>query len=146
MVEEFSSERQLVAGLRARVSAAELGAFFGRAMQAAAAAGELIGGPATAVYHEDAGDAFDVTIGFPVSAEPDPALGLDLAALPAGPALRITHTGPYGTLGEAYRALEAELGRRGLQRTLSWESYLVGPADEPDPAAWTTEVVVPLGG
>lgn len=107
-------------------------------------AGVLVSGPATAVYHDDAGESFDTTIGLPVSAMPDSALGLDVAELPGGSVLRVAHAGRYETLGEAYRELEAALAHRGLHRTLSWERYLVGPADDPDPERWITEVVVPL--
>lgn len=146
MAEVVQVESQLVAGLRARVAEGDLGEFFGRAVQAAAAAGPLVVGPVTAVYHEDAGDGFDVTIGVPVSSVPDVALGLETVELPGGAALRVVHTGPYESLGEAYRDLEAELARRGASRTLAWERYLAGPVDDPDPATWTTEVVIPLTG
>lgn len=146
VVEVVQVEPQLVAGLRARVAGAELAEFFGRAMEAASEAGPLIAGPATAVYHEDAGDSFDTTIGFPLSGIPDASLGLEVAELPGGSGLRAVHKGPYDTLGEAYRSLDNELTTRGLQRTLAWERYLTGPGDNPDPASWTTEVMVPLPG
>lgn len=144
MVEVVRVQSQLVAGRRKRVTHAELGEFFSMAVNATATAGVLVSGPATAVYHDDAGESFDTTIGLPVSAMPDSALGLDVAELPGGSVLRVAHAGRYETLGEAYRELEAALAHRGLHRTLSWERYLVGPADDPDPERWITEVVVPL--
>jgi len=51
-----------------------------------------------------------------------------------------------GLRGRVEHGELGELARRGLRRTLSWERYLVGPADDTDPAAWITEVVVPLPG
>lgn len=67
MVEVIRVHSQLVAGLRKRVKHAELGEFFGMAVNTAATAGALVSGPVTAVYYEDASESFGTTIGFPVS-------------------------------------------------------------------------------
>jgi len=144
MAQRVELPRQLVAGLRAEVSAEELPDFFGRAVEAAGRipAG-LVVGPVTAVYHADAGDRFDVTIGLPVSDPPDDP-GLEVVELPAGPALLETHIGPYPELAAAYRRVGEALAELGVERTLSWERYLVGPADDPDPAVWRTQLLVPL--
>jgi effector-binding domain-containing protein len=104
---------------------------------------ELFAGPVVAVYHRDAGDRFDVTIGMPVTAAPDDP-GLSVVELPAGPALRETHRGPYPTLGDAYAALRAELAARGAPFGFAWERYVVGPGQAEDPADFVTEVITPL--
>jgi effector-binding domain-containing protein len=144
MVEEIEIPAQVIAGVRAWVTIAELGGTFGPSMErAAAGAGALIAGPASCVYHADEGDRFDATIGFPVSARPS-ASNLEIVEVPAGRALRYTHVGDYPGLSAAYGALEAALAERGLTRKLAIEQYLVGPADDPDPAHWRTEVTVPL--
>ena len=144
MAEVVQLPAALVAGLRAVVTVEEMGEFFGRAMSVAAALPtELFAGPATAVYHRDEHTRFDVTVGLRVSARTG-VDGVDVAELPAGAALRVLHAGRYEDLGEAYAELGAALAEQGLTRTISWENYLVGPGDDPDPAAWRTEVVVPL--
>ncbi len=145
MPEVVELPRQLVAGLRAEVDASTLGEFFGRAVAKAMAEvpKESITGPITEVVHHDDGEHFDVTIGFPVSTAPG-GTGLDVAELPAGPALKEVHVGDYPGLRDAYARLEAALNERGRTRQLSWEVYLTGPADSRDPAAWRTEVFVPL--
>lgn len=67
----------------------------------------------------------------------------EIVELPVGPALREVHVGHYRGLSEAYA--RARGGARGPRpaANLSWERYLVSPAD-PDPASWRTEVIVPL--
>jgi effector-binding domain-containing protein len=145
MVDEIECEPQLVAGVRAEVTADELGEFFGRAMGEVMRLlpRELIAGPVVAVYHRDERTRFDVTIGMPVSAAPD-FPGLDVVELPGGAVLRATHFGEYPRLGEAYAALRAELAERGAPFTFEWERYVAGPGDVADPASYVTEVLTPL--
>ncbi|MGN6325039.1 GyrI-like domain-containing protein [Pseudolysinimonas sp.] len=143
--EEFEHSRELVAGVREPVPAAELASFFGRAIAEVGVRipHELIVGPVVAVYHRDTGDSFDVTVGFPVARDPGVS-GFELVELPAGRAVRIIHHGDYGALHDVYLALEAALHDRGAVRSISWERYPIGPEDNPDPAAWVTEVVAPV--
>jgi effector-binding domain-containing protein len=145
MPEQIVLEPELVAGVRGRVDAVELGDFFGRAMGEVMrrVPHELVTGPFVAIYHVDEGDRFDVTVGMPVSVAPDdPAL--EIVRLPAGPALRETHLGEYPRLGEAYASLRSELTERGASLTFAWERYIVGPGHTDDPVSFVTEVITPL--
>lgn len=145
MVELIELAAELIAGIRSEVTAAELPEMFGRAV------GEAmriippgsVAGPVVAVYHRPYGETFDVTIGVPVSGHPA-GDGLDMVELPAGPALRVVHRGPYPQLSDAYAELGAALADRGLALTIAWERYVVGPGDVGDPADYVTEVVAPL--
>lgn len=145
MVEQIELAPGLIAGVRAEVSPRELPEFFGRAVGEAMRRipGDLIAGPVVAVYHRPFGTTFDVTIGVPVASRPAED-GLDVVELPAGPALRVVHRGSYPGLSDAYAALGAALGSRGLELTIAWERYVVGPSDVADPAEYVTEVVAPL--
>lgn len=145
MPEQIELDVELVAGVRAEVTAEEVGDLFARAMGVVMSTvpPSLFAGPVVAVYHRDDGDRFDVTIGIPVSSAPD-APGISVVELPSGPALRETHRGPYPELRNAYAALRAELASRGLPFTYAWERYLVGPGDAADPADYVTELITPL--
>jgi len=146
MSELLDLPEQIIAGRRAEIEAAAMGVFFGLAIAEADALipPELIAGPAMAVYHRDSGTTFDVTIGYPVSAEPH-GTTLDIVRLPAGPALREVHMGQYQGLGAAYDRLQAALTEHGAVRTMSWEVYRTGPRDDPDSSTWRTEVYAPAG-
>lgn len=62
----------------------------------------------------------------------------------AGPALKATHVGPYGRLGEVHRQMAAYLAAAGIERAgAPWESYVNGAADVPD-TALITEVYYPV--
>jgi effector-binding domain-containing protein len=145
VVDVVELKPQLVVGIREAVPHAALFEFFPRALEAAGgAAGAAISGPALAIYHGDPhSDAFDVTVGFPVSDEA-PRDGVVTELLPGGPAARVTHTGSYETLGEAYTELAAALAERGVPWTIAWETYVVGMGDVSSPDELVTEVVAPL--
>jgi AraC family transcriptional regulator len=74
-----------------------------------------------------------------------PGEGIEVLTIPAGPAAVTVHRGPYDTLPDSYRVLEAWLDREG--RTPDGpprEVYLTDPGDHPDPATWETEIIQPL--
>lgn len=113
-------------------------------------AGVAPAGPPYCRYHEFGPDTADIEIGMPVSAPP---VGLPgdtepespaLSELPGGSVAVAVHRGPYGELGETYRALEAwaeaESHRLGPG---PWESYLDDPW-EVAAAELRTEVCWPL--
>ena len=57
----------------------------------------------------------------------------------------IEHAGPYDNLSETYAELVGYIGRTGATVTgPAFERYLVGPAHNPDPAAWRTQVCLPV--
>lgn len=67
------------------------------------------------------------------------------AELPGGALAVAWHVGPYDTISETYAALMGWIGEQG--RTVAgpmWEVYWTNPDDEPDPARWRTEVIIPV--
>jgi effector-binding domain-containing protein len=109
-------------------------------------------GPPFGRYHAFGQDVADVEIGWPVAGPVDALRPLSDAEpgevasseLPAGPVAVAVHRGPYDTLGEAYRRLEAWVPEQG--RTLGaapWESYVDNPV-EVDASELRTEICWPL--
>jgi len=109
-------------------------------------AGTRPAGPAFAVYHVYRDDRVDMEIGFPVD-EPipttDPVIGREL---PATMAAVTFHHGPYATLGDAYRAVEAWMHDNSREASgPAFEVYWSGPMiGESDSSKWNTEVGYPL--
>jgi AraC family transcriptional regulator len=74
-----------------------------------------------------------------------PGEGIEVLTIPAGPAAVTVHRGPYDTLPDTYRVLEAWLDREGRAPSgPPREIYVTDPGDHPDPATWETEIVQPL--
>ncbi len=88
---------------------------------------------------------FDAAI--PVSATPEPPPADDrirIVTSPAGPALKVIHTGPYARLGDTHRKIAAYVAAAGLDRDgAPWEAFVRDPADVPE-SALITEVYYPL--
>lgn len=69
---------------------------------------------------------------------------LSCRAVPEQTVLAAEHAGPYEGISDVYTALLHEIGERGLTVTgFSFERYLVGPAHNPDPSTWRTQVCFP---
>lgn len=147
-VERVTLEPRVIAGLRQRVTLAELSGFFARAIPAVAGelarAGSAPAGPPVTVYrHEEAGH-FDVTVGFPVAAAPASTVDLVCEDLPGGPAVRVVHVGAYETLPRAYAVLSHWFTRHHLAPPeVMWEEYLAGPGSVEE-SEYRTRVVYPL--
>jgi len=90
------------------------------------------------------GDTVDVEAGFPV---PGPVPGgrrVIASRLPGGPVAVTNHRGRYEDLALAYQAVNAWLKERELEPAgPHWEVYYAGPATQPDPGAWSTDLVRP---
>jgi effector-binding domain-containing protein len=68
------------------------------------------------------------------------------ASLPGGKAASVVHLGPYETIADTYASLQEWLLATGHgELGPMWEVYWTDPESEPDPSAWRTEIVVPLG-
>lgn len=103
--------------------------------------------PCGATFYDDGYQDRDVDVEvWVVATGPvEVAAPLECRGVDAIDALRVVHHGPYDTIGDACVAVGAEVGRRGLSVTgPMFNRYLVGPADNPDPAAWVTEVCLPV--
>ncbi|MFH0750268.1 MAG: GyrI-like domain-containing protein [Chloroflexota bacterium] len=128
---------------------ATLGVALAEVWHAAEAAGRTPEGPPfTRYFSEPDGGAGNldyeagVTLLEPASAGQGRALPTEL---PGGTLAVGWHMGPYDTIGETYGALMGWIGEQG--RTVAgpmWEVYWTNPDDEPDPALWRTEVIVPV--
>jgi effector-binding domain-containing protein len=102
-----------------------------------------------AVYHNEPfrPEDVDVEMGLPVAADAtvEESAGVHRRELPGGPVAYTVHVGPYSTIGAAYAALYAWVEREG-HRPLgpAREIYIVGPDQERNPAAYRTELEVPI--
>jgi effector-binding domain-containing protein len=84
---------------------------------------------------------FDFEVGFPVTQPVTPVGRVKAGELPAARVARTVYQGPYEGLGAAWGEFMVWLGESGhAQGPELWESYLSGPATEPDPAQWRTEL------
>jgi len=144
------SPRRTVLGLRERTSIADLAAFFARAIPAVRREldrhGLTAAGPPVAVYRDERGHQFQVTVGFPVWRVPlvVPGGPLVVEDLPGCRVVTAEHVGPYETLGGTYAALsEWFTGHKLVPPWMMWEEYLAGPGAAAE-TAYHTRVVYPL--
>ena len=90
------------------------------------------------------GDEVAVEAGFPVPREVAGEGRVVPSRLPDGPAVVTTHYGRYEDLADAYAAARRWLATHGRAPTgVHWEIYHTDPTQEPDPARWRTDVVIP---
>jgi effector-binding domain-containing protein len=90
---------------------------------------------------------FEIEAGVPVLIAAPGHGEVHASSLPGGPAAVTVHIGPYERMEPAYRAIEDWLKERGAEPTgPAWEVYHTDPDEQPDPAAWHTEIVQPFRG
>lgn len=142
---------QTTATRRARLPAAELPAFFAAVytdvMAAVVAQGLAVTGEPFAAYHGMPGETVDVEAGMPVDGVLADADDIRSSTLPACRAAIAMHVGPFEGLADTWGELMAWVGEQHLSPSgpLFWESYLTDPEAEPDPSAWRTRLVIPVG-
>ena len=98
-----------------------------------------------ALYDMVGDHIFDVEAGLPVAAHVAETDEIKQSTLPAGPAAKLTHLGPYESLSAAHTMLHKwmeENEREAAGRP--WEVYVTDPGKEPDNTKWVTEVFYPL--
>jgi len=137
---------------RCRSTLAELGEVMHATLAKIASAvrpRDALQGAPFAIYYNSpfARDDIDVEMGVPLAwhADLDPVPKVERRHLPGGPVAYTFHVGPYETIGAAYDALYDWLKSHG--RTPAGpprEIYLVGPGEETNPAAYRTEIAVPV--
>lgn len=143
-VEEKQLEPILVAGIRVQGHYSDCGEVFARLGQAV---GRHIAGKPICLHHVGEyrdGDA-DFEPCFPIRREIS-AEGISIQTLPGGPALTLTHRGPYDQLGRSYARILAEARRRSLHILLpTRESYIKGPGMifKGNPKNYLTEIILP---
>ena len=70
---------------------------------------------------------------------------LTCRTVPEQTVIATEHLGPYDGLAETYTELLQQIGECGLRTSgHAFERYLVGPAHNPDPASWRTQVCFPI--
>lgn len=141
-----------------RVPLAEVGkvsaASFGRIAEWLDRRGQApTGSPFLRYRRIDMAETLDIETGIPVEAAGEADDGIGFGEIPAGRYARLLWAGPYDTLIDG----NAHLVAWGRQRGIAWdmtpsaeggmfaarmETYLVGPAQEPNPAKWLTEIAI----
>jgi AraC family transcriptional regulator len=83
--------------------------------------------------------------GFPLATPADGEGEIEAGELQGGPVATAVHIGPYDALPQTHAAIERWIAEHGHRaKGAPWEQYLTDPGEEPDPAKWRTQVVVPL--
>ena len=102
-------------------------------------------GPPFARYHSYGPDTIDLEAGMAV-AEPVEGEGrIQASTLPGGQIATTWHVGPYDTLHQAHRAVEAWLEEQQWTMTgAPWEVYWTDPGDMSHPETFRTEVLWPV--
>jgi effector-binding domain-containing protein len=104
-------------------------------------------GPVFNRYLSMAGGKFDFEVGVPVSTPISPAGRVTPGELPGAKVVRAVYRGPYTNLHHAWREFGETARAQGYEADGSfWESYVVGPETNADPANWQTELNQPLRG
>lgn len=63
----------------------------------------------------------------------------------AGKAMKVSHKGPYETSDAAHEFLHARIDQTEYTFAGSpWELYVTGPAEDPNPENWVTEIYYPV--
>lgn len=135
---------QPTAVVRGRIAPDAIAGFLGEAFAAVgsvvpAQGLRFVGPPFARYWSMDEGE-WELEAGFPVDAAVAPERGVVPSTLPEGRAARLVHTGPYDTVGRAWRALSDWVVDHGYVATEApWECYL----DEPGVAQPRTVVMMP---
>ena len=115
----------VVKSLHKNLTIADLPRVFDAGYSALAAANPI--GPGYALYFGDPMATFDLEIGFPVAADPQ-IEGIEVSEYLSGPALALSHSGSYESLGETWGTLSAAFLAQGGSFSRSLELYVTDPS------------------
>lgn len=146
-IQRSDAPARVYMGYRARVSFADMSAWFQKNMpaifNAAMKAGAALDGPPAGLFYEwdMEGQMADLATAVPVK-EVKNAPGVAVEQLPAGPVVTIDYYGPYEGSGEAHFAMDDYMKDFGLTAgSPVIEEYITDPTTEPDTAKWLTRIV-----
>ncbi len=98
-------------------------------------------GPLFSYHHQMPSEMFDFEVGVPVDHPFEGKGRVEPSTIPPSMVLRVTYTGPYEGLAEAWMATQELLEAAGHPGTETfWESYVVGPAQTEDSTLFQTEL------
>lgn len=102
-------------------------------------------GPIIAHHLRGPTDTFDFRLSIPVSARVTTSGRVQPGELPARRVARTIHHGPYEGLRESWGEFMNWIVASGYRVASDlWETYVIHPDSNPDPAAWRTELNRPL--
>ncbi len=102
-------------------------------------------GPMFTLHLTLSAQQYDFEVGFPISGPLEPTGRVKPGALPATRAAATVYEGAYPGLFDAWAAFSDWAQAEELPRdSYIWEVYVYGPAQDPDPATWRTELYLPL--
>lgn len=148
--------RRRTAVVRGSLPPSEIPAFMHEALPAAfeavGGAGFVPGGPPFSRYFAFGPEGVELESGVTIAEVPggperafDGAGRVQPGELPGGQVAVAWHVGPYDTIAETYERLMSWVAEQGREPAgAMWEVYWTDPSEEPDPATWRTEVLVPL--
>jgi effector-binding domain-containing protein len=143
------TEAQPAAVIRLTVPRSEIQSVMGPAiaevMAVVAAQGITPAGPVFSHHFRMAPDVFDFEVGVPVAVSVSAAGRVVAGELPAATVARTVYHGDYEGLGSAWGEFMDWIAAEGHEPAEDlWECYVAGPEASPDPAAWRTELNLPL--
>ncbi len=142
------TERRTTAVIHLTIPVADMPKLFGPAVMELLAElkeqGVLPAGPLVAHHFNLSGPdftTFDFELGFPVDAPVRANGRVKPSELPSVRALRTNYHGAYEGLPGAWGEFQAWIAASGhAQGPSLFESYVLGPANSPDPSTWQTEL------
>lgn len=106
------------------------------------------GYPISVTHYWDSAGASVIEAAMPVAEVlevPDNENGMYSRMMEGSQVLKVSHWGPYETVGMSYEALEAYMMENSLEENgPPYEVYITDPASEPDPSKWETQIVWPV--
>jgi effector-binding domain-containing protein len=102
-------------------------------------------GPPFTIYHRIDGETVELEGGCPTATALPGEGDVVAGELPGGEVAFTWHVGPYDTIENAHNDLLAWLAANDkAQAGPMWEVYWTDPGQEPDPARWKTELILPI--
>lgn len=144
-------EAQLTAVIRLTIPREEIRRVMGPAlaevMATVAAQGIATTGPLFSHHFKMDPAIFDFEVGVPVAAPVTAAGRVMPGQLPKTTIVRTVYHGDYEGLGAAWGEFKGWIAAAGHAEAPNlWECYVTGPAVDPDPATWQTQLHQPLRG